>query len=393
MNGVSVTNDNGSFHPNQAGEDALGALAAEVVPHLSWPNAEAKNVLTGLTPGQSSAIVAIGHGYEAATYDQEGNVEFWKYPDGGAWKQVGHSTYPVLPPSFGPSDTSMTGALLHGMTDATFIAQGHYSGDGTGSYVSFTNGPRGWGTIAPTGGTQSYSGTTLVPSGANSTDNTTPGEFYFERFFNGGLQVSDPGSLPYGPDGEEWQLAGEFLWKGTAFTASSTNQFVATTAQPPPASAPGVSSCPAAPPDGTYSDFFESASTAMTGSGLFQEPQSVSITLQSDGPSPSCRFNVPPDFPIEVGASDASGHTWITAPAWVLTNGIGGNDDVGDDFPGTLFPGLDGLGTVDYESPDSSPYFIPPSLGISEIDAVGEPVFTVKGGHLASLAIVQPQSS
>ena len=37
MNGFSELNVDGSFHPNQAGETAMGHLVAEVVPHLTWP--------------------------------------------------------------------------------------------------------------------------------------------------------------------------------------------------------------------------------------------------------------------------------------------------------------------------------------------------------------------
>lgn len=91
-----------------------------------------------------------------------------------------------------PIDTAITGALLPGMTDAIFIANGFFSGDGTGSYIAFTNGPHGWGTIAPGPGEG-----TLIPTGDASTDNTTPGNSYTEFFSSGDLDRIDTGVLSF----------------------------------------------------------------------------------------------------------------------------------------------------------------------------------------------------
>ena len=178
---------------------------------------------------QVTAPVAVPGGYEAAAWDQIGRVTFWKWTNASrTWDQVGASTYPVLPPPSVKSRTTITGALLTGMSDATFIANGLFSGDSTEHFVAFTNGPHGWGTIAP-----GQVGT-LIPTGNKSTDNTTPGNSYAELFHSGYLEISEGGYLPFGTNGEEWQVERTYAWNAGAFHQISTTQFTATLALPLP---------------------------------------------------------------------------------------------------------------------------------------------------------------
>ena len=168
------------------------------------PSATAKPTESSLLHASSmpraTAPIAVPGGYEAVAWDEASHVTFWKWTAAvGRWRRVGARTYPVLRGE--PMDTTITGALLPSMTDATFIAHGFFSGDGTGTYIAFTNGPRGWGTIAPGPGES-----TLIPTGNASTDNTTPGNSYAEFFSNGDLDRIDTGSLPFGPNGEEWEI-------------------------------------------------------------------------------------------------------------------------------------------------------------------------------------------
>jgi hypothetical protein len=52
LNGLSPLHpDTRSYHPNQAGEDAMGNLAAEVISRLSWPWSPARWHLLGAIPG------------------------------------------------------------------------------------------------------------------------------------------------------------------------------------------------------------------------------------------------------------------------------------------------------------------------------------------------------
>ena len=80
--------------------------------------------LTAQTNGETHVIVQVPAGYQAATYDQGGNIQFWSNPEANLiWTQVGQSSYPLLPDATAP-DVSLIGTDLTGMQDATWIAHG-----------------------------------------------------------------------------------------------------------------------------------------------------------------------------------------------------------------------------------------------------------------------------
>ena len=330
-----------------------------------------------------TAPVAVPGGYEAAAWNKTGRVTFWKWTKASrTWDRVGASTYPVLGLPF---HTTITGALLTGMSDATFIANGYFSGDGTGNFIAFTNGSRGWGTIAP------GPDDTLIPTGNKSTDNTTPGNSFTELFHGGYLEISDPGQLPFGPDGEEWQVERTYAWRTGEFHQISTTQFTAALASPLPATAPPfpTASCQAVP-SGTYKDLAVSATTTFTNGRSLSTPYlptSVVLNVHGDGPATGCDFTVTPDFPIVISAATASGTIWITAPAWVLT-GSAEIRDIRDLLPGTQLPGQDGLPAIEFQDPVFSPYYIPKSLGIRRIGQLGSPVLSIDRGQLTALTLL-----
>jgi hypothetical protein len=99
----------------------------------------------------------------------------------------------------GPEGQS-SGNTLPGMTDGVFIANGQYSGDGTGSYIAFSNGPKGWGTLVP------RPDGTLAATGNRSTDKGTPGNSYSERFDGNLIVTVNPSELPYGTSGSAWTV-------------------------------------------------------------------------------------------------------------------------------------------------------------------------------------------
>jgi hypothetical protein len=101
--------------------------------------------LAGLTPGRTDVIVTVPGAFEGAAYDQAGHVSFWRHTS--TWAQVGSSTYPYDAQVFPAPLAKMTGAVLDGMTHATFIATGLFSGDGSGNAVAYTTGTKGWGAI------------------------------------------------------------------------------------------------------------------------------------------------------------------------------------------------------------------------------------------------------
>jgi hypothetical protein len=104
--------------------------------------------LTAQTNGEAHVIVSVPGGYEAATYTQAGAIEFWHDPPTSTtWQQIGQSTYPYDAQLGTPPDARVRGALLAGMTHATFIVHGTFTTDGGGNAVAFTTGSKGWGAI------------------------------------------------------------------------------------------------------------------------------------------------------------------------------------------------------------------------------------------------------
>jgi hypothetical protein len=333
---------------------------------------------------RATAPVAVPGGYEAASSDETGHVTFWKWTaDAGRWSRVGVSTYPVVRGE--PIDTTITGALLPGMTDATFIAHGFFSGDGTGTYIAFTGGPRGWGTIAPGPGEG-----TLMPTGKASKDNTTPGNSYAELFSDAGLDRIDPGTLPFGPNGEEWEIERSYAWRNGVFREVSTTQFTARPATPLPQTPSALPAACQRAQSGTYQEFTVIATTTFsTPVKVARLPASVTLRVEGGGlGAADCAFTVAPDFPVVISARTPSGTTWITAPAWALTQGTNKNQDIGDLLPGTQLPGQDGLGAIGFEDPGYSPYYIPKSLGISQIGPLGSPVISIHNGQLTALTLL-----
>lgn len=334
-----------------------------------------------------TAPVAVPGGYEAAAWNQTGRVTFWKWTHASrTWDQVGGSTYPVLGLPFAKPRTTIAGALLTGMSDATFIANGYFSGDGTGNFIAFTNGSRGWGTIAP------GPDDTLIPTGNKSTDNTTPGNSYTELFRGGYLEISEPGTLPFGPNGEEWQVERTYAWSAGEFRQISTTQFTAALTSPLPPTAPPfpAASCRAVR-SGTYKNLAVSATTTFASGRSLSTPYlptSVVLHVRGDGPVAECDFTVTPDFPVVISAATASGTTWITAPAWVLTGGVNEDQDIRDLLSGTQLPGQDGLGAIEFQDPVFSPYYIPKSLGIRRIGQLGSPVLSIDRGQLTALTLL-----
>jgi hypothetical protein len=108
---------------------------------------ERERQLDAQTNGQAHVVVGVPGGYEAASYDQAGNIDFWANPDVSAtWRQLGRSSYPVQA-QLGPPHASVQGALLRRMKNATFIVRGVFTGDSSGNAVAFTAGGAGWGAV------------------------------------------------------------------------------------------------------------------------------------------------------------------------------------------------------------------------------------------------------
>jgi hypothetical protein len=166
--------------------------------------------LVAQTNGEANDVVAVPTGYDAATWDQHGGIQFWHDdPDTLQWQQVGQSRYPYAA-ALGPPHARVIGALLTGMQHATFIARGVFSGDGSGNAVAFTDGPRGWGAIKaePNGN--------IGPSGAPVGPNRI-GLAYGFGFLHGDLVTADcPLNVPISECGSHAILK-RWVWNGQDF--------------------------------------------------------------------------------------------------------------------------------------------------------------------------------
>jgi hypothetical protein len=167
--------------------------------------------LTAQTNGEAHVLVVIAHGYEAATYDQQANIQFWRNVGNTAdWTQVGQSTYPYSPAVGSPAQATVQGALLTRMQHATFILSANLTGDGSGNDVAYTTGPKGWGVIkAEANGNIGPSG---QPVGADKI-----GLSYHFAFVSGRLKTEDcPANKPIASCGTD-HVDKLWLWQGSDF--------------------------------------------------------------------------------------------------------------------------------------------------------------------------------
>jgi pimeloyl-ACP methyl ester carboxylesterase len=372
--------------------DVIAVIKEALTPGALLPSISvATGELAQLAPGMASWIVKVPAGYEAATWDANGNIDFWKLSV-GPWSKVGASRYPDLGPQDPPYDTKVTGALLTGMNDATFIATGAFTGDGTGTAEGYTLDPgKGWGTIAP------GPNNTLVPTGAAATDNTTPGNRFRMSFSGGQIETVDQNSDFYVADGSEYGTVTDWKWSGSSFTDAHDNIFTAHSAPAAAWSSAGAlpnSACgqsgptgdsgnqESPPPDGTYQTFPRVNDDS-------SDPHGVDVTLTQNIPGEGtvCQFNdVSQNTPVTMEVTSSSGATsWVTLPIWVLRDpALFLGSQIGP-------PIFSSFPSADYTY-GQEPLFIPAALNAHSLvisyPAVLTALATVSGGKLTSMAVV-----
>jgi hypothetical protein len=170
--------------------------------------------LTTQTNSEAHVLVPIPRGYEAATYDRTGGIQFWRVVGTEpGWRQVGVSSYPAEVDGK-PYDVSVTGALLHGMKNATFIVRGQFTTDNSGLAVAYTTGPKGWGAI------KAESNGNIGPSG-KPVGSDRIGLSRGFAFVGGDLQTEDcPQNLPIASCGGH-EVVKLWRWSGKDFTRAS----------------------------------------------------------------------------------------------------------------------------------------------------------------------------
>jgi len=385
---------NRSFHPNQEGNNAMARLVNQVFPTLNWahlttPLTVVRSQLSDLARGLGQTIVTVPNGYEAATWDQEGHIEFWKYTNNGPWNKVGISTYPLLgSPQIVPPMVSVTGALLNGMVNATFIADGYFSADGVNNAYAYATGPKGWGllragpdnTLQPSG-----KGASFKQSGADFNNHPVNGVFkteentgvfggaYFKANFVDGLFKTEENTGVFSDAfGAGFPLVDKWQWSGTRFLLKNDNITTAQPSPPPTLNAPPLPS--ASPPNGTYGATLAFASEVALPGGRKSQvsltliPGAIAISCapiepcsEAMGPTEitiSASGEVSTTYPIVAGEATSSPTvTYITGPLWALAGfGQFWETNEGEEPPGTWYT------PSSYEQLGYAPWYIPSSL-------------------------------
>lgn len=203
--------------PSSAGPSPSGPVVPSSptvgipVPSPTTPaHPDRASALAALTPGQRRVEVRVPDGYEAISWDQSGHVLFWAYTQ--AWRQVGSSGYPSGASAVGAPHADAHGTMLRGMTHATFIVDGGFSGDGSGNAVAYTTGSKGWGAIkAEPNGNIGPSGESVSFGGIGLAD-----EF---AFADGQLETADCSSeVPIASCAGDQRVLKFWRWTGSDFT-------------------------------------------------------------------------------------------------------------------------------------------------------------------------------
>jgi hypothetical protein len=359
LNAIEAVQQAHSFHPNQQGNNAIAQLVAQTFPHLNWthlttPLSLVTSELADDTPGLSDDIVAVPDGYDALAYDQAGQYFFWAYR-GYNWTKQSEWTDPRY--IDGEFSASATGQVLPGMSDATFIVNGPFTGDGSGNYMALTTNGSSWGPLVSTS-----SRTLVVDPQVNS---TSPFLHLRLAFSSSGLRSTDGNYFYSSADAGIYPIVVSWKWLNGLFIDASDNIFQAVSAQPPEQNAPllQAQSCPLSPSSGTYT---AGVSTAYAENGQV----AVTLNVESSQGSLTCNLQIPATTPVVVQVNTVAGTTeWVTAPLWIFM--IAQFPLSLGQKPGSATPVPIGSLTSTYGSSadGSSPYYTAPSLSVESLSA------------------------
>jgi hypothetical protein len=288
------------------------------------------------------------------------------------------------------------------MSDATFIVDGDFSGDGTANAVAFASGPDGFGVLTTrASGTLASTGQGGVyPAPSGTSDPRT-----YEDEFQNGLLITEQNSGAFDEAfGAGFPIIWRWKWSGASFQMVGNNIVTARAATAPTATVAPMPS--GAPPDGTYGADIAGASEVNAGTGVTDQ---VNLTLfpscQFGGPScvapsvptvPSAgyTFTVPAAtdtiYPEVVGLADATQSLqYVTGPAWPIA---GLAQDWENDGDGGI---TDPWGEpTSWDQRGATPWYIPTSLvlsGSSFLVGANVPVeVTFAGGSITNLFIYSP---
>jgi hypothetical protein len=250
------------------------------------------------------SIVALPDGYDAATYDQNGHLDFWEQHGTGRWRETGRCKYQLLPGNGPPYIFGVMGRRLTGMAQATFVASGEFTGDSSGDYIAFAKGSHGWGAVVPTANGD------LAADGCSTYDGVM-GEQRTEGFSGGRLETV------YAPWAGFFPLVTYWEWRQGHFVPAGGNAFrSAATSAPVPTGITGLCDAVANGDSGFYDGYVQPFSAANWSEELNPD---VRLLVNGSAAGLRCLLSVPPRAPLVLQARAASHSTvWVTGPAWLL---------------------------------------------------------------------------
>jgi len=328
--------------------------------------AAAKRELKAKVGSLTPVVVRMPGGYEAACYDQHGHITFWRRTAAG-WHELAQSTYPQDvadgPGSYDEHGVGVKGAMLPGMTDAVYIVNGPFTGDGSGNVVAYGNGPDGWGVLLP------HKAGQLISSGTGSAV-LNPGIYLDDRFSQGMLETEQNTGVFSTAFGAGFPLRREWRGAKDRLVEKRDNIVTAAAASAPHGTVPALSST--APPDGTYGGVLVDATVDSGHVRPGADPR-IKLTVVGSPVSVACAAAGTCHPAQETGTTtltaaaetatvypvaSAGRDSYITGPLWPLAG-------LADALWG---PGSDpGIGSP-YADPDyfkdrgNSPWYIPAAL-------------------------------
>jgi hypothetical protein len=376
------------WEPRPAGSSSTRAQAENA----------ARMSLQRLVPGQGVVTVALNVGFEAATYDQAGDIDFW-VGTGSSWDLQAVRTYSTGSVGQG---VIVSGALLPDMPDATFVVNGPgLTGDGSGDAAVYTRGKSGWGVVAQQGGS-------LVPTGGSQVP--TQDAFFGAWLLPVGLRTSvQPTAFASTSAGSEAPLVDYWRWHDGRFTLARSNTLTAVIQPAPRPSAPplpwGV------PRTGTYGGILYGVDFGPAFPGgtqetvvLFVMPGALNSAClrsnecpvpQKSGYLPILRFTLDGQMPLEYAATTSAGTVRVSGPAWFLAMMDPypqGNSQVPSTRKSATLPvdpeGFPGGAPSDYTGEGAAPWYIPSRLGLKSFAEIeGYVQLTFKNDVLTHAAV------
>lgn len=249
-----------------------------------------------------SSVVPVTGGAEAVTWGSVASVLVWHWSQGEqAWR-----TAATIATTAQNGRLSVTGSVVSGAADATFVIGDPFGGGGRYGYVGIAKGASGWGVL---------SGSDPTTSRLNIDPRGRIGDGVQAMGFGGGQLATDYQNS-YFPQSDQDKYPFEIFWNfdGSGFVRDRSNQFTAADAADPTRSSVELpnDACPDPPRDGSYfvAGVELDRRAAVVGAG-----QLITVTFPLIVSNGQCTATVSAQLPLTV---PVSGHKrWITAPLWL----------------------------------------------------------------------------